>query len=533
MDEEIKNRPEENESIDDALAQKYQEVEASISDYHEIPKLFPQQPDPFAETPEPIPAEQPADPEPSAAVTEKNNRKNRARYQKRRAILITTRIGEVVRIFSIAVVIFAASIFLIVGARPTESAEENRMLATFPDFSAESLFDGSYLEDVMHYYEDTVPGRSTFKSMIQNISMCKGISDSDTVTFVGNVYQMETTTTLETTQTVAPAHTTTTTVTEPPETEYDDHGFAISTTTTAQTTEEPEPEVEIGDGIIIVGDRAMSLYGGSFTRGETYAETLNRYADDLKINVYSLVAPTAVSFYLPEEYQSYTASEEDNINHINEYLDGVIPIDAYGALEAHTDEDIYARTDHHWMPLGAYYAAEEFALDAGVPFADLSTYERVTKSGYIGSMYTYTQSAVIANSPEDFTYYLPGNSYTTHYYDTDFTNEREGNLLIHLDNVEPVSWYLVFMGGDEKIAHITTDVDNDRILVIMKDSYGNALVPFLTGSFSEIYVTDMRYFDLNAEEFCWDIGATDLLFAMNSFSATGSNSEYLEENRTK
>ena len=148
-------------------------------------------------------------------------------------------------------------------------------------------------------------------------------------------------------------------------------------------------------------------------------------------------------------------------------------------------------------------------------------------------MYTFSKSAVLENNPEDFTYYAPKNHYTTTYYDTDFTNPREGNLLIDLDNVEPVSWYLVFMGGDEKITHVSTDVKNGRTLVIVKDSYGNALVPCLTNSFSDIYVTDMRYLDVNAVSFMKEVGATDVLFAMNTFSATGTNSEYLEENRTK
>ena len=63
---------------------------------------------------------------------------------------------------------------------------------------------------------------------------------------------------------------------------------------------------------------------------------------------------------------------------------------------------------------------------------------------------------------------------------------------------------------------------------MFKDSYGNAVVPNLTGSFENIYVCDMRYFDLNSIEFIKDVGATDVLFAMNTFSATGGNYTNLE-----
>ena len=446
----------------------------------------------------------------------------RARRDKRRSMVLAKHISAVIRIAVVSAVIFGGSVFLIVGVHPTESAEENRMLAKFPAFSWHAVADGSYMADLMHYFEDTVPGRSFFKRLISRMDSMKGIRNTDQVQFFGNVKQIQT-------ETTPPA------ATPVPENSITTNHPAATplTTTTATTVTFPEPEgdpVDVGDGIVLVGDRALSVYGGSFSRGESYAKSLNRYKKALgnDVNVYSLVAPTAVSFYLPSSYAGYTGSEPDNIAHINENLDHVVPVDAYSALAAHVSEDIYARTDHHWLPLGAYYAAQAFAKTADVPFADLSQYKKTTKSGYVGSMYTFTKSAVLQDNPEDFTYYTPQNDYTTEYYDVDFTNPREGNLMIQLDNVEPVSWYLVFMGGDEKITHVHTDCDNDRTLVMIKDSYGNALVPYLTHSFTDIYVLDMRYFERNAVDFIKNAGATDVLFAMNTFSATGGNSEQLE-----
>ena len=246
-----------------------------------------------------------------------------------------------------------------------------------------------------------------------------------------------------------------------------------------------------------------------------------------------MVAPTAVSYYLPEEYANYTASETENIDNINSYLNGVKPVDVYNALKPHTAEAIYARTDHHWLPLGAYYAAEAFAKVADVPFASLSDYDTATKKDYVGSMYTYTESAVLLDNPEEFTYYIPKNKYKTTYYSTSFTDPTEGDLLMNLDGYDNSMYSLVFMGGDDKITHVETDCKNGRTLVIFKDSYGNASVPCLTSSFENIYVCDMRYFELNAIDFCKQVGCTDLLFAMNTFSATGGNESYLESNRVQ
>ena len=246
------------------------------------------------------------------------------------------------------------------------------------------------------------------------------------------------------------------------------------------------------------------------------------------MNVYSLVAPTSGSFYLPEKFKDMAASEPDNIAHINSFLKGVTPVDAYSALLAHKDEDIYSRTDHHWAPLGAFYAAEEFAKTAGVPFAPLRNYNMISKNGYVGTLYGFSGSSKLKDNPEVFTYYEPKGRYTCTYYDTNMTNEREKPLLINLDNLDPASWYLVFMGGDERITHITTECMNHRTLCIIKDSYGNALVPALTSSFEEIWVVDMRYFKPNIISFMKEHEVTDVLFAMNTFSATGSNSKHLQ-----
>jgi hypothetical protein len=83
------------------------------------------------------------------------------------------------------------------------------------------------------------------------------------------------------------------------------------------------------------------------------------------------------------------------------------------------------------------------------------------------------------------------------------------------------------------VTHVTTEVKNGRKIAVIKDSYGNALIPCLTSSFEEIYVIDMRYFDVNAVSYLKENGITDLLFAMNTFSATGSNFECIERIRTQ
>ncbi len=467
-------------------------------------------------------AEQPGNPPHKKRLTKRE-------YMQRKAQRFSKTIG--VSLLSGVVVVLA--VVLLLAPRSTISYEENRLLAEKPKFSLTSLLDGSYTSGWSEYYNDTVPFRSKLKKTISAMMQWTGVQSEEDTVFFGNVSQVKkkTTTPVTTTESVE------TTVAVAAAGSDETNTEPAVTTTVVTTTEDPndEPAAEIGEGIILDHKRAVCVYGGSFSVGQDYAETLNAYQQDLgsDVQVYSLVAPTAVSYYLPEEYANYTASETENIDNINSYLNGVKPVDVYNALKPHTAEAIYARTDHHWLPLGAYYAAEAFAKVADVPFASLSDYDTATKKDYVGSMYTYTESAVLLDNPEEFTYYIPKNKYKTTYYSTSFTDPTEGDLLMNLDGYDNSMYYLVFMGGDDKITHVETDCKNGRTLVIFKDSYGNALVPCLTSSFENIYVCDMRYFELNAIDFCKQVGCTDLLFAMNTFSATGGNESYLESNRVQ
>lgn len=466
-------------------------------------------------------AEQPGNPPHKKRLTKRE-------YMQRKA----QRFSKTMGVSLLSGVVVVVAVVLLLAPRSTISYEENRLLAEKPKFSLTSLLDGSYTSGWSEYYNDTVPFRSKLKKTISAMMQWTGVQSEEDTVFFGNVPQVQkkTATPAATTE---PAETTVAAVGNSDETATE----PAVTTTVVTTTEDPndEPAAEIGEGIILDHKRAVCVYGGSFSVGQDYAETLNAYQQDFgsDVQVYSLVAPTAVSYYLPEEYANYTASETENIDNINSYLNSVKPVDAYNALKPHTAEAIYARTDHHWLPLGAYYAAEAFAKVADVPFASLSDYDTATKKDYVGSMYTYTESAVLLDNPEEFTYYIPKNKYKTTYYSTSFTDPTEGDLLMNLDGYDNSMYYLVFMGGDDKITHVETDCKNGRTLVIFKDSYGNALVPCLTSSFENIYVCDMRYFELNAIDFCKQVGCTDLLFAMNTFSATGGNESYLESNRVQ
>ncbi len=439
-----------------------------------------------------------------------------------------------------AVFFGAVTIAMLALPRPEKSLIEQRALATFPEFTYEDFINGNYTNGITEYYDDTVPYRDEIKKIAAGIKGAYGV-ELNNAEIHGQLVAI--TTEEEDIPVVAPVTTT------EADTQTDINApagtTAVTTVPVTTTTVTTEKNVnEIADGVITNGQVvvkredghywAISLFGGG--KGTTYASALNRFHEELgeNVKIYTMIAPTAGEYYLPSNFAEYNASHKKSIDSVNAQLhEDIVPVDAISALAEHTEENIYLRTDHHWQPLGAYYAAEAFAKAADVPFADISTYERVVKDGYVGTMYSFTESVNILNDPEQFVFYKPSNKYTTYYYDTAYNFDYEFPLFIDM----PVgSSYSTFMGGDMKIVRIETDCRNGRKLLIFKDSYGNAEIPFYTGSFEEIYVCDMRYFDLNAVEFIKEQGITDLLFTMCTFSAVGPNANGLNvvlDNPTK
>ena len=327
--------------------------------------------------------------------------------------------------------------------------------------------------------------------------------------------------------------------TSAPETSAEESSEAETTAADTEESSTPAPVTDvdsyraIGDnGILVAGMdghyRGIMFYGGTYGYCDQYVTDVKAFQSALpEVTVYSMVIPTSVDFYNPDEYSGYTELQKDKIEYIENELKntGVTNIKVYDTLSKHTNEEIYSRTDHHWMPLGAYYAAQVFCKDAGVKVPDISKYRKETCGGYVGSMYYYSSDVNLYNDPEQYTvYYSPNeDKLTTTYYNRYYSNGYDSNLFLCND---ASYYYLSFLGSDDLIAHIKTNASTGRNLVVIKESYGNALIPFFTESFDNIYVLDLRYCEVNAINFCKEVGATDLLFANCAYTVAGGNCDY-------
>lgn len=292
-----------------------------------------------------------------------------------------------------------------------------------------------------------------------------------------------------------------------------------------------EPVRKTKSGIIIIGRgknvRAIDPFSGKEEVGEKYAEAINRYKEEFgdSIRIYSMPIPIAAAFYCPEGAKEWTKDVRAAIDNIFTHLsDSIVKVELFDILSTHTDEPIYSRTDHHWAPLGAYYAAMEFAKVAEVPFADLSTYDTDTVHNYVGTMYKFSKDIAIKNAPEEFVYYIPRDvEYNT--VSIRYQVGKNNTILKETPSTDNRFFYeyedgnnqayLTFMHGDLNTTTVKTSTKNGRRLLILKDSFGNALPGYLFHSFEEIHVVDCRYFNKNIVKYAKDNHVTDILFANN------------------
>ncbi len=409
--------------------------------------------------------------------------------------------------------------------RPAYSELENRELARRPAFSFESLFAGKYTTQMSSWYSDSEPYRDRFMTLSMEFDNAKKLrlasKAEDEVTFIEGDSGDEVAEGAELPPIVA-------------------EGVAEEKADSLEVKPKVEEKAKITNhGIVIVGTepnvRALTNYRGGPKACNQYAQMANRYQKQFGegVQIYCMLIPTAIEFYCPEKAKSRVKSQRETIDTAYAELDScVVAVDVHSALAKHTAEDIYLRTDHHWAPLGAYYAAEALAKAANVPFKDLSHYERKVVKRYVGSMYRYSRDISVKRSPEDFVYYEPLDiEYETTYinYSIDENYNVTGSSgpikgkYFHYYKDGSGGAYCTFMGGDTKITQVRTAAKNGRRVILLKDSFGNAIPGYLFFSFEEIHVIDARYFTRNMVEYVRKNGITDIVFGNNVTFATMSS----------
>ena len=189
------------------------------------------------------------------------------------------------------------------------------------------------------------------------------------------------------------------------------------------------------------------------------------------------------------------------------------------ALRAHRNEYLYYRTDHHWTALGAYYAYTAFCESAGVSALPLSSWQEYRFEGFLGTLYNHTGSGALAKNPDTVYAYLPNGTNSAHVTERNGKSADYAIMQTATDRWYPRadSKYNCFIAGDNPLTEIHNPLKSDgSSIVVVKESFGNAFVPFLVDSYEYVYVIDYRYYtDMTLSRFVTEKNIDTVLFINN------------------
>ncbi len=474
-----------------------------------------------------------------------------------------------VRIF-FAVFFAVAVIAFIIPLRPTYSDAEKRELAKFPKFSVSALISGEYFTHIDKWYSDTFPARDSFTDFNTRMTMLFGKND---VLVHGEVEEGDAIPSVDETtkedETVSESQSSSNSSAESKE-ESVDSSIVVSNTASAVTppsssvnssssassnvssqapsapssvsqpssqpqsstvapSAPPAPTTQTLGALLINGDTAYEYYNFSRETADKYAAAINRAGALLggKAQVYDLIIPTSMGITAPESLVSgvNTSNQKAAIDYMHSKLVGPVKfIPLYDMLKSHSKEYIYFRTDHHWTALGAYYSYCELMKSMGVEPKPLESYIKHEFSGFLGSFYTSSgKLPQLAAKPDTVVAYQPAETNSIKicsnkgvWYDS--------NIISDMRTASASNKYITFIRGDNAHSVINNPtVNNGKVCIVIKESFGNAFVPFLVPHYQYIYILDYRYFskidNRGLVQFCADACAQDVIF-INNISAT-------------
>lgn len=190
--------------------------------------------------------------------------------------------------------------------------------------------------------------------------------------------------------------------------------------------------------------------------------------------------------------------------------DSVEWIDVSTELNKHKTEKIYYKTDHHWTTLGAFYAFQAAAPSLGIE-GDLSgKYVSHAVSNSFNGMLA-SKSGVNLGEKEQIDIYVPTEEDTD--LIIDYVDEgKRSTSLYDSSKLKEKDQYTVFLGGNSSLLDIRTVSTSTKRLLLVKDSFANSFIPFLTPYYREIVVVDPRYYSGTINDLMDSYRISEVLF---------------------
>lgn len=335
------------------------------------------------------------------------------------------------RFFLILLFTFILALGVLIFMLPTSdfSEDENRALAPFPSFSLESLASGEFTAGVQKFYADQFPFRNIFVGI-------KAATELSQIKLENN-------------------------------------------------------GVILGSGGYLIKNITYDDYSVADKNLEAIKEFCSNMSD-VGIDTSVLIAPRSVDVLSGRIHPAFGYERSNTIwEHIES--SGIDPIDLRVLLSGKDSdgEAVFYKTDHHWTTLGAFYAYQELSASLGYTPNNREHYKIETATEtFLGT--SYSSSGIKWASPDriDLFRHEGDGEFVTEILDT---GEKFDGFYRH-EALQGKDKYLVFLGGNYAHVRITREGVGERErLLIIKDSYANALIPFLAEHF-DLEIIDPRYY---------------------------------------
>ncbi|HJA07133.1 MAG TPA: hypothetical protein H9798_08355 [Candidatus Mediterraneibacter pullicola] len=197
--------------------------------------------------------------------------------------------------------------------------------------------------------------------------------------------------------------------------------------------------------------------------------------------------------------------------------DSVNWVDAYSVLNSHKTEKLYYKTDLHWTTQAAFYVFREAAAGLGIEGDVSDDYVSYTVTDSFNGVLA-SKSGVGLNEKESIEIYAPASGdddVVVNYVD----EAKKTSSLYDSSKLETRDKYAVFLGGNTSVMDIRTVSPSGKRLLVVKDSFANCFIPFLTPHYREIVVVDPRYYSGTMRDImdAYRITDTLILYSGNTF----------------
>ncbi len=384
---------------------------------------------------------------------------------------------------------------------------ENRTLAAFPEVSGDSLFSGRFSQEIETYLLDRFPLRDQAISGVNRLqSLLSFASHDEYLLIAGDVddplvsddYQDLLDDLLNQTE---PATTAPTETTEPD-------------TTTEPTVEtgpsevppiEPKPDAKLEDFPEYVGVFMDTGYGAeviqSYHRNNVMAVTrvLNKFAAQLPENgkLMFTVGPAARivnRFVNAQNKVSFYSTWDEIVNALG--ADNVYAFDTPEIFSSHIMNGEYMsfRTDNHWTPYGAHKVYSQMAARAGKELANYdSDFEITIEDPFRGTYYRDDPSAYYKVQPDTLELLMP--KIPVEYRQLTAPDSYKVIDFLNFDAARNDRYAVYLSGPGGPWRYVECDNDQTENCLVVTDSFGLTVIPFLTSNYKQIHYYDARYFD--------------------------------------